>query len=350
MTSRALAPGFQRAGGVHTERPLPDNAGRLAVDRHLRELFHVAEIDPKPAHRVRTSPPGRRRSSSRWRFPKKYFTPGSAFSLHDLSASRVIVSGAPRSGWKRTVHGPSIVAMRSLRWRGNRSRRCGGGLAEHHEHRAPRIEMERHRRAIARDAIRRRFAPSAVGVPDLGLLSAHAERCLHVFIAVLPVVDEVDIAVRQCAMDEERGRIRLRLRVSKSGGTCRRDKTASIVASPYTEPAPCRCSPEPSPAPQSSSASRWNSASLSLRLGDAHRLRPDDDGASADKLLESCAAPAATCAGCSGPARARGSCMPLGVASRPSARPKTDAQRVGVHVVEVVAIAGLRAPSRGRAP
>src|SRR5271157_50559 len=42
--------------------------------------------------------------------PEKYFTPASWLSLHDDSFSRVIDGGAPRSGWKLTFHGPSIVA------------------------------------------------------------------------------------------------------------------------------------------------------------------------------------------------------------------------------------------------
>ena len=48
LTSRTVRAGFQRAGGVHTERSLPDDAERFAVDRHLREVLHVAEIDPEP--------------------------------------------------------------------------------------------------------------------------------------------------------------------------------------------------------------------------------------------------------------------------------------------------------------
>src|SRR5690349_12621339 len=42
--------------------------------------------------------------------PPKYFTPSSLFSVHDVSLSRVILGGAPRSGWKATSQEPSTVA------------------------------------------------------------------------------------------------------------------------------------------------------------------------------------------------------------------------------------------------
>src|SRR5689334_8889567 len=43
--------------------------------------------------------------------PEKYFTPASDDFVHDVSASKRTESvGAPRPGWKLTVHGPATVA------------------------------------------------------------------------------------------------------------------------------------------------------------------------------------------------------------------------------------------------
>src|SRR5262245_21637682 len=41
--------------------------------------------------------------------PEKYYTPASALVLHDVSVSKVTLSGAPRPGWNATSHAPSTV-------------------------------------------------------------------------------------------------------------------------------------------------------------------------------------------------------------------------------------------------
>ena len=71
---------------------------------------------------------------------------------------------------KGTVHGPDTVASDRSTAGGNV--RDGGalaGLPEHDKHRVPRIEMERHGRAIARYVDTRRLAHAGVGVPDSGV-------------------------------------------------------------------------------------------------------------------------------------------------------------------------------------
>ena len=46
------------------------------------------------------------------------------------------------------------------------------------------------------------FDCARLGVPELGRLSGHAEGCVDGLVAVVAVVDEVEIAVRQLAMDK----------------------------------------------------------------------------------------------------------------------------------------------------
>src|SRR5438309_2215853 len=43
---------FHRAGHVDAERRLPDDSERLAVDRHLRQVLHISEIEPQPGARL----------------------------------------------------------------------------------------------------------------------------------------------------------------------------------------------------------------------------------------------------------------------------------------------------------
>ena len=134
--------------------------------------------------------------------PEKYFTPGSSLSLQSERSSSVMESGAPRPGWNVTFHGPSTVVSWVFVASGMRARDFGCRLAEHHEDRAPGLEVQRHRGAAVGHLERRGLRGAGLGVPQLRLLAGHAERGVDRLGVIAAVVHEVEIAARELAVHE----------------------------------------------------------------------------------------------------------------------------------------------------
>ena len=100
---------------------------------------------------------------------------------------------------------------------GNGVRGFGGGLAEDDEHRSPRLEVQRHRGASVGDLERRRLRSARLRVPEFGRLAGHAERGIDRLVAIVAVVDEVEIAIGQLAVDEQQVGVALGLGVVEVG-------------------------------------------------------------------------------------------------------------------------------------
>jgi hypothetical protein len=88
---------------------MPQSAKRFAVDRDLSHVSDIAQIDPQ-MRAILEPTVGALTALVYVPVPEKNFTPTSELSLQDASLSSLMEGGAPRSGWKFTVHGPSIVA------------------------------------------------------------------------------------------------------------------------------------------------------------------------------------------------------------------------------------------------
>ncbi len=134
--------------------------------------------------------------------PEKYFTPVSLFSVHDASMSRVIDGGAPHFAGKPTVHGPDNVA--------NCVSVVAGTLWD--------VSLVGFRKTTKTVPHGSRLSgtvvwPSAI-VKDTGSVlpvsayqssgsfSGYAERGLDMRAVIAAVVDEIQIAARQLAVEE----------------------------------------------------------------------------------------------------------------------------------------------------
>ncbi len=62
--------------------------------------------------------------------------------------------------------------------------------------------MQRNRRATIGDGICRRPRLAARRIPQLRRFAVHAEDRIHIFCAVVAIVDEIEIAIREFAMHE----------------------------------------------------------------------------------------------------------------------------------------------------
>ena len=125
--------------------------------------------------------------------------PSSGRWVQLTSCSNATDSGPPHFGSNCTVHGPlsSCGAPKVGKFR-CASRRGGAydGLAEHHEHRAVRGELERQScPSLALRPSRGQARRPADRVPQLGRLARHAEGAIGFRPAVGSVGDEVDLSV-----------------------------------------------------------------------------------------------------------------------------------------------------------
>src|SRR5262249_3792464 len=95
--------------------------------------------------------------------------------------------------------------------------RCGGRPAEDDKHAAVRIKAERNHRAPLCDTKRGRFPLSSICVPEIGCSALNAERNVNALGAVIAVADEIEVAIRESAMHEQKAGVVLRLDIGEVG-------------------------------------------------------------------------------------------------------------------------------------
>lgn len=95
-----------------------------------------------------------------------------------------------------------------------RDRQAGGRgrFAEGNEEGILSAEVQRHDRFLSFDPVRNGSGGAHVGAPDSRRLARHGEAGLDLLGPVAVVVDEIDVAIGQLAMDEHHMRVVLRRR------------------------------------------------------------------------------------------------------------------------------------------
>ena len=237
--------------------------------------------------------------------PEKYFTPLSALSFQDDQL--VQRDRRRRAAIRLKAHIPRPVHRRQLclHHLGQGPRCRLRRLAEHHKHRAPGSSAAAPWCGRRRSCMTRaRF--SGLRMPQLGGFPGHAEGRVHRLVAVVAVIDKIEVAIRQLAMDEQN-----RVSLLGFGVVEVRSNVASLsVHARQLLPRIDRsfadlCTPVPSP-----NSSSFSFLEFRLIVGQARvvrRLRPGNDRALPAPVYESRAAPAATYACCTDRAPAPGS-------------------------------------------
>ena len=134
--------------------------------------------------------------------------PGTALASSGVSVGSVVPAGAP---W------PVEFDQRRYRWR----RDCGAGragrVAEHHEHRFLRCQIEGHDRLPPFDPVGYRRRAPGIGMPQFWHPPGHTETRLGTFGAIATVDDVIDFAFPQRPVREQQLGVRRRLCIVEVG-------------------------------------------------------------------------------------------------------------------------------------
>ena len=214
---------MERGGRVDAEGRVPDDAERVAVQRDRGEVLHVAEVEPEAA--AGGGPAGGRLEGN--------LIGGRAGEVADawvgtLVPGRELVelrhSGSAATGLEADVPCGVERGESGLGQGGKLAHGQLGGLAEDHEDGSPRLEVEGYGGATVLNAVRSRLALARFGVPEFRRKAGDAEGGVEGDFVVAAIVDEIEVAVVENAVDEANraggdggGRGRLRVEVRREG-------------------------------------------------------------------------------------------------------------------------------------